>query len=60
MRCARFSKTWSRSERGVPPPIRTSSNESLIVLVTIVVVGAMIYGLDWLFSTFILELFDNN
>ena len=34
-------------------------NYSIVVLVTIVVVGALIYGLDWLFSTFILELFEN-
>ena len=34
-------------------------NYSIVVLVTIVVVGAMIYGLDWVFSTFILDLFEN-
>ncbi|MEQ8842897.1 MAG: preprotein translocase subunit SecE [Acidimicrobiales bacterium] len=33
-------------------------NYSIVVLVTIVVLGAIIYGLDWLFSTFILELFE--
>ncbi len=34
-------------------------NYSIVVFFTIVVIGAMIYGLDWLFSTFILELFEN-
>jgi preprotein translocase subunit SecE len=34
-------------------------NYSIVVLFTIVVVGALIYGLDWLFSTFILDLFEN-
>ncbi len=34
-------------------------NYSIVVLITIVIVGAMIYGLDWLFSTFILELFES-
>ena len=33
-------------------------NYSIVVLFTIVVLGAIIYGLDWLFSTFILELFE--
>jgi len=34
-------------------------NYSIVVLVTIVVLGVMIYGLDWLFSTFVLELFES-
>ena len=34
-------------------------NYSIVVLVTIIVLGAMIYGLDWVFSVFILDLFDN-
>ena len=34
-------------------------NYSIVVLFTIVVVGAIIYGLDWVFSTFILELFES-
>ena len=34
-------------------------NYSIVVLVTVVVLTAMIYGLDWVFSTFILELFDS-
>ncbi len=33
-------------------------NYSIVVLITVVVLTAMIYGLDWVFSTFILELFD--
>ena len=36
-----------------------TKNYSIVVLITIVIVGAMIYGLDWLFSTFILELFES-
>jgi preprotein translocase subunit SecE len=34
-------------------------NYSIVVLVTIIVVGAFIYGLDWVFSTLILDLFEN-
>ena len=45
--------------RKVAWPSRSETvNYSIVVLVTIVVLGAIIYGLDWLFSTFILELFD--
>lgn len=49
-----------RSElRKVAWPSRSETiNYSIVVLVTIVVLGAIIYGLDWLFSTFILELFE--
>ena len=36
-----------------------TKNYSIVVLITIVIVGAIIYGLDWLFSTFILELFES-
>ena len=46
--------------RKVAWPSRSETvNYSIVVLVTIVVLGAMIYGLDWLFSTFILDLFEN-
>lgn len=50
-----------RSElRKVAWPSRSETvNYSIVVLVTIVVLGAMIYGLDWFFSTFILDLFEN-
>ncbi len=50
-----------RSElRKVAWPSRDETiNYSIIVLFTIVVLGSMIYGLDWLFSSFILDLFDN-
>jgi preprotein translocase subunit SecE len=45
--------------RKVAWPSRSETiNYSIVVLVTIVVLGAFIYGLDWLFSTFILELFE--
>ena len=33
-------------------------NYSIVVLITIILVTGMIYGLDWVFSTFILELFE--
>lgn len=47
--------------RKVAWPTREETiNYSIVVLITIIVLGAMIYGLDWVFSTFILELFDNN
>ncbi len=41
------------------PSREETVNYSIVVLVTVVVLTAMIYGLDWLFSTFILELFDS-
>ena len=47
--------------RKVAWPTRDETvNYSIVVLVTIVVMGALIYGADWLFSTFILELFEQN
>jgi len=46
--------------RKVAWPSRAETvNYSIVVLVTVLVVTAMIYGLDWVFSTFILELFDS-
>ena len=46
--------------RKVAWPSRAETvNYSVVVFITIVLVTAMIYGLDWIFSTFILELFDN-
>ena len=45
--------------RKVAWPSRSETiNYSIVVLFTIVILGAIIYGLDWLFSTFILELFE--
>jgi preprotein translocase subunit SecE len=45
--------------RKVAWPSRAETiNYSVVVLITIVVLTAMIYGLDWLFSTFILDLFE--
>ena len=45
--------------RKVAWPTREETiNYSIVVLITIVILGAMIYGADWLFSTFILELFE--
>jgi preprotein translocase subunit SecE len=34
-------------------------NYSIVVLFAIVLLGAFIYGLDWVFATFILDLFEN-
>ncbi len=46
--------------RKVAWPSRAETiNYSIVVLFTIVILGAMIYGLDWVFSTFILDLFEN-
>ena len=46
--------------RKVAWPSRAETvNYSIVVLVTVVVLTAMIYGLDWVFSTFILELFES-
>ena len=49
-----------RSElRRVAWPNRAETvNYSIVVLVTVVLLTGMIYGLDWVFSTFVLELFD--
>ncbi len=45
--------------RKVAWPTRAETvHYSIVVLVTVVVLGVMIYGLDWLFSTFVLELFE--
>ena len=40
------------------PSRAETTNYSIVVLVTVVLLTAMIYGLDWVFSTFVLELFD--
>jgi preprotein translocase subunit SecE len=46
--------------RKVAWPSRAETvNYSIVVLVTVIVLTAMIYGLDWVFSTFILELFES-
>ena len=46
--------------RKVAWPSRAETvNYSIVVLVTVVVLTTMIYGLDWVFSTFVLELFDS-
>ena len=46
--------------RKVAWPSRSETvNYSIVVLVTVIVLGAMIYGLDWVFSVSILDLFDN-
>lgn len=50
-----------RSElRKVAWPSRSETvNYSIVVLITVIILGAMIYGLDWVFSVLILDLFDN-
>ena len=46
--------------RKVAWPSRAETvNYSIVVLVTVIVLTAMIYGLDWIFSTFVLELFES-
>ncbi len=46
--------------RKVAWPSRAETiNYSIVVLATIVVITTMIYGLDWLFSTLVLDLFAN-
>ena len=46
--------------RKVSWPNRSETiNYSIVVLAAIVILGAFIYGADWLFSTFILDLFEN-
>lgn len=56
---AQFLREVRGELRKVAWPSRTETvNYSIVVLITIVVLTAMIYGLDWVFSTFILELFE--
>jgi len=46
--------------RKVAWPSRSETvNYSIVVLVTIIVLTSMIYGLDWFFSTLVLNLFAN-
>ena len=40
------------------PSTEETVNYSIVVLITVVVLTSMIYGLDWVFSTFVLELFE--
>ncbi len=57
---AQFLREVRGELRKVAWPSRAETvNYSVVVLITIVLVTAMIYGLDWIFSTFILELFEN-
>ncbi len=57
---AQFLREVRGELRKVAWPSREETvNYSIVVLITIVLVTAMIYGLDWIFSTFILELFDS-
>ncbi len=55
-----FVREVSDELKKVAWPSRAETvNYSIVVLVTVVILTSMIYGLDWVFSTFILELFDN-
>ena len=55
-----FLREVRQELRKVAWPSRSETvNYSIVVFVTVVVLTAMIYGLDWVFSTFILELFEN-
>ena len=57
---AQFLREVRGELRKVAWPSRSETiNYSIVVLFTIVVLTAMIYGLDWLFSTFVLELFES-
>ena len=57
---AQFLREVRGELRKVAWPSRSETiNYSIVVLVTIVILTAMIYGLDWLFSTFVLELFES-
>ena len=57
---AQFLREVRGELRKVAWPSRSETfNYSVVVLFTIVVLTAMIYGLDWLFSTFVLELFES-
>jgi preprotein translocase subunit SecE len=57
---AQFIREVRGELRKVAWPSRSETvNYSIVVLVTIVILTSMIYGLDWLFSTFVLELFES-
>ncbi|MCQ3813745.1 MAG: preprotein translocase subunit SecE [Acidimicrobiia bacterium] len=46
--------------RKVAWPSRSETvNYSIVVLVTVIILGALIYGLDWMFSVLILDLFES-
>ena len=57
---AQFIREVRGELRKVAWPSRSETvNYSIVVLVTIMILTSMIYGLDWLFSTFVLELFES-
>jgi preprotein translocase subunit SecE len=54
-----FVREVRQELRKVAWPTRAETvNYSLIVLSTLVVMTALIFGLDWVFSNFVLDLFD--
>tara|TARA_B110000438_G_scaffold285359_1_gene315348 strand:+ start:714 stop:1013 length:300 start_codon:yes stop_codon:yes gene_type:complete len=54
-----FSREVRSELRKVAWPTRSeTSNYTVVVLITIVVVTGIVAGLDWLFSQSVLELFD--
>ncbi len=56
---AQFAREVRSELRKVAWPTRSETiNFSIIVLVTVVVLTAFIAGLDWVFSKFVLTLFD--
>ncbi len=42
------------------PSVEETKNYSIIVIVTVAILTAMIFGLDWVFSEFVSLLFDTN
>ncbi|MDH4170154.1 MAG: preprotein translocase subunit SecE [Acidimicrobiia bacterium] len=58
---AQFLKEVRAELRKVAWPSRSETiNYSVIVLVTITVLTALVFALDWVFAEFVLSLFDTN
>ncbi len=56
-----FAKEVRSELRKVAWPSRDETkNYSIIVIVTVTVLTALIFGLDWVFSEFVGQLFDTN
>ena len=56
---AQFSREVRSELRKVAWPSRSETkNYTVVVILTIVVVTAVVAGLDWVFSNSVLELFD--
>ncbi len=56
----RFLREVRNELRKVAWPSRSETiNYSIVVLITVIILGLFIYGLDWLFSVLVLDLFAN-